>query len=556
MACPRACCALLAFLGWAATPPLSAGEKLPADLAFVPADGLAFIHVRLGDVWKSEHFKEWRDTILKAGERALAGFDQRFVPAPSSIDRLTVAVLRSEQPQREPDVVFILATTKPIDQDAFLERMAPGAQQRQAGGKAFYEVPKQKVGLHFAGAHTLVFGPAAAVERALQQPPARQGDLSEALKQAREGKPLVAAVNVAALASLLPPRALEQAPPPVQALAQARLATLTVDFGEENKIDLKLIYADAEQAAEAEQGAKAGVKMARAYLAQTRQQATAKVLGDGQPGTLEDLPEAAGALFGLGAINRLDEFLAVLPLKKEGAALHLSLRLPREYSSVVTVGAISSALLVPAVQKVRAAAVRTQDQNNLKQLVLALINHADSHRGNMTPAAICDKDGKPLLSWRVAILPYIEQDALYRQFKLDEPWDSDHNKKLISQMPGIYMTPAAPPRVGETHYRVFVGGGAAFDLTKPTRWPASFRDGTSNTLLIVQTADSVPWTKPDDLPYDEKKPLPKLGGFYAGGYNAAFADGSVRFLSVTVPEATLRALITRAGGEITPGLDR
>src|SRR5205085_10226222 len=106
--------------------------------------------------------------------------------------------------------------------------------------------------------------------------------------------------------------------------------------------------------------------------------------------------------------------------------------------------------------------------------------------------AICDKQGRPLLSWRVAILPYIEQGQLYKQFKLDEPWDSEHNRKLIPLMPATYVVPAAPPKPGETHYRVFVGGGAAFDLAKPTRI-SQFTDGSSNTFLIVETADTVVW---------------------------------------------------------------
>ena len=252
-------------------------------------------------------------------------------------------------------------------------------------------------------------------------------------------------------------------------------------------------------------------------------------------------------------LNLDEEFLVAPPLKRDGSTLALSLQLPQGGSAVLSMGAISAGLLVPAVQKVREAAGRTQDQNNLKQMGLAMHNYYDSHKG-LPPAAICDKNGKPLLSWRVAILPYIEQDNLYRQFKLDEPWDSEHNKRLIAQMPPLYVIPAAPTKPGETHYRVFVGGGALFDLDKQVKF-ADVRDGTSNTIMIVESADSVPWTKPDDLPYDAQKPLPKLGGFYANGYNVALADGSVRFMSATVPEATLRAMITRSGGEVIGNVD-
>src|SRR5262245_30267782 len=196
---------------------LPAGDApLPADLALVPADCLGFVHVRLADVWKSELFKEWRQTLLKAGDEALAAFDKRFVPMPSSIDRITVALTRNNNFQQEPDVIVILATSKPIDREAFLERMTPGAEKQQVGDKTFYEVRRQKIGLHFADDRTLVFGPAESVHRALRQAPARQGDLAPALQQARAGKPLVVAVNAAALMTFLPPAALQQIPPPFQ----------------------------------------------------------------------------------------------------------------------------------------------------------------------------------------------------------------------------------------------------------------------------------------------------------------------------------------------------
>src|SRR5882672_4340583 len=70
--------------------------------------------------------------------------------------------------------------------------------------------------------------------------------------------------------------------------------------------------------------------------------------------------------------------------------------------------------------------------NDLKQLALAMHNYHSAY-GQLPPAAVRDKNGKLLLSWRVLILPYIEQDNLFKEFKLEEPWDSDHNKKLIAK---------------------------------------------------------------------------------------------------------------------------
>src|SRR5262245_31540948 len=171
---------------------------------------------------------------------------------------------------------------------------------------------------------------------------------------------------------------------------------------------------------------------------------------------------------------------------------------------------MSLVLLVPAVQQVRVAAARTQSQNNLKQIVLAFHSYNDTHR-RLPPVAVFGKDGRPLYSWRVLLLPFVEQEPLFRQFKLDEPWDSPHNIALLPLLPPVYRHPLQDPNdTSNTHYQVFngpVGGDrtqqAAFvsptlplipfrnvttrepvlESSTITRIPHSFRDGTSNTIL-------------------------------------------------------------------------
>jgi hypothetical protein len=191
--------------------------------------------------------------------------------------------------------------------------------------------------------------------------------------------------------------------------------------------------------------------------------------------------------------------------------------------------------------------------NNLKKLALGMMNYADVNGGKMPEAATHGKDRMPLHSWRVQILPYIEEEKLYKQFKLDEPWDSAHNKKLIEKMPKVFQPVAGKPKDKHaTHYQVLVGGGAAFQGPGggAARFPAAFVDGTSNTILIVEAAEAVPWTKPVDLTYDPKKPLPKFGGMFKDGFNAVFADGRTLFIGKDADKDTLRAAITIAGGEV------
>lgn len=209
-----------------------------------------------------------------------------------------------------------------------------------------------------------------------------------------------------------------------------------------------------------------------------------------------------------------------------------------------------AALMLPAVQAAREAARRTQCVNNLKQIGLAF--HFFESNTSTLPGDIVDEDGKPLLSWRVAILPYIEQAELYGKFKLDEPWDSAHNRPLLEEMPGIYLCPSRPP--GEkthAHYRGFAGPHAMFEPGKKVAI-RDVTDGTSNTLLVVESAEEVPWTKPGDLPFDPKA-APSLYGAaskHSAGLNGLFVDGSVRFLKTTISPEILKGLITRDGGEV------
>ena len=226
---------------------------------------------------------------------------------------------------------------------------------------------------------------------------------------------------------------------------------------------------------------------------------------------------------------------------------------------------------IPFVQYVREGPNKRLTQENLEQIGIAMQSYQDNWQ-TFPPAAICDANGKPLLSWRVAILPYIEQEPLYRQFHLNESWDSPHNLPLVSQMPKIYALPGdSTAAVGDTYFRVFVGNGAAFDDPKQQPPPdgaflpggdiqtrgvsySSFTDGTNDTIMVAESATAVPWTKPDEMPYSPTGPLPALGGHFSGGFYVLMADGSYHFVKATIRPATLRALITRNASDF-PGPD-
>jgi hypothetical protein len=201
-----------------------------------------------------------------------------------------------------------------------------------------------------------------------------------------------------------------------------------------------------------------------------------------------------------------------------------------------------------------------ESANKLKQMALALMI-LEEQNGGLPPGAITDpKTGRPLLSWRVAVLPMIREGGLHARFKLDEPWDSPHNLELLEHMPQLFALPGTTPaKPYLTYYRGFTGPGTAFEA-----FPAAahgpygaaigpklvqFLDGTTNTLLLVEAAEPVEWTRPEELAYEPNHPLPKLGGHFPNGYHAALADGSVLFVSDAVSEDTLRNAITRNDGK-------
>jgi hypothetical protein len=218
----------------------------------------------------------------------------------------------------------------------------------------------------------------------------------------------------------------------------------------------------------------------------------------------------------------------------------------------------ASAVVMAAPDAVLADGGSTIAENNVKQIAIAFHAYNDANAACVSNSY--DKDGKPLLSWRVHLLPYIEQGPLYNRFKLDEPWDSPHNKPLGETVVKVFQVPGHPtPKPWMTYLRGFIGPKDVKPehqpwllegRTKGPQFPANFPDGTSNTLLVAEAAEAVPWSKPDDLVYDGVMPLPKLGG-PNGSFVVGFADGSTRtFRRGQLNEMTLRALITTSGGEV------
>jgi hypothetical protein len=559
-------------------PPLRADDKaLPSDLALASHDPAGFVSIRVGDLVDSAAGKEFLQQLSKEKQGQadlLADLQKELVVAPGDIERLTVA-LGSQ--------VMIVRTTKAYDRDKIFEPLGEPAVKRYKGRTLF--VGAGDNGIMPFDENVFVRGRVQQLQKLVDDAsaPAASSALSEPLEQAAGKHQVTAAVSPVALVMLLgtrqdefrevgakievnpvppPPPSIEkknpppcgesapEAPDPAQPdmqallerlppealpykpLLQARYIALTLDVDEGMKAEVRMAYTDKEQTTDGEAAAKTALYVLRQLLPQAMQQ-------------LSQDPELDKQL--APAMRQLEEALKTATVHSEGTTVTASAQ-----------SKLDLAVFAAMALQVRRRAESVTSQNNLKQIVLAMHDFNDAN-GSTPPPAICGKDGKPLLSWRVAILPYIEQENLFRQFKLDEPWDSPNNKKLLAQMPKTYAPVHGKTKQPySTYYQVFVGPDAPFQIIPDNGplgasgpvIPRNFPDGLSQTILVAEAGEAVPWTKPDDIAFDEKKPVPSLGGDFGFGFHVGMGDGSVLFIKNTIDEKLLKLLIMPADGNV------
>ena len=210
--------------------------------------------------------------------------------------------------------------------------------------------------------------------------------------------------------------------------------------------------------------------------------------------------------------------------------------------------------LAPGSPATAIAASLNELRTKLKRLGFAHHNYHNVYR--TFPLAknpkFFDEKGKPKLSWRVHILPFLEQEPLYRRFNLYEPWDSPQNKPLLELMPDVFRSPDDKDDATTTRFQTLTGPLGTFNVLNGGPRLRDMRDGTSNTLLVVQVgADkAVPWTKPADAEIDPEKPLACLGKLSGSAFVTVMADGAVRTWQTSISATLFRALATPQGGEV------
>jgi RNA polymerase sigma factor (sigma-70 family) len=508
-------------------PAIGARAERPADLKHIPVNALGFIRIAVRDLWASPAMQKIRQQSAGNGVAAvLQDMEKHLGIKIDDLEAISVMLLPGETPQGPPSSPAVLFTTiKPYARERVYIALTPGTQEQSFGGITFYAGQHpESTALTYLSERTFLMTTKSTLQRYAGVLKTSNGGqpLAASLKLAEQNHAIVGGFHVPPYLAQLMKR--EPLPPPAAFLSplfDLENGSLTVDFNGQAQARIQLHFASDEAAEKAADALQTGVGVLKQLVAAV-------------PNEARQDPLAAALL-------------------QEATSDLRTVRVTQQKSGVQVAAQGDTATLLssvlPGIQKTRLAAARTVDSNNLKQMVIALHNYHATYN-HLPPATIADKDGKPLLSWRVAILPYIEQEALYRQFHLDEPWDSEHNSKLLEKMPQIYAIPNHPAKEpSATYYQVFTGKGTPFDNPIGNAF-TDITDGLSNTLMIVEAARAVPWTKPEDLTYAADKALPKLGGVYAEGFMAAFCDGSVQFISKNTSEQKVRALITRNGGEI------
>ncbi len=496
------------------------------DLQRVPDDAIGFVTIGVGDWMGTEAAQKLLQQAASLGPFELV--TNALGVALSDIRRVTFIVADAKRP------CVLVSTRQPVRPEAVRKALVPNGVSVRHESAASY-LADNNTALHFfPDNRAFLFGSLEGVHWVATRPAGSGKSSLAAVRPLLDKHFIVAALNLdlavvrEGLASV--PEDYRQK---YGKLLHSRNAVFTLDITDELRLHVTMTLNNEKEARASVDEARRLIDLGRETLVRLRTEVPPNYREAMEPGFV-----------------LLEAMLRSVQLTPTGDTLDADLRVEKD----VFAAQVPAILL--GVQKVREAASRLSESNNLKQIGLAMHNY-HAVWGALPAASISDASGRPLLSWRVALLPFLEQDTLYKQFRLNESWDSPHNKKVAEQMPKVFASPVGVDAPGLTRYRVFTGDQAAFPERSRQPGPTSlgrrlteFTDGTANTLLVVEAGEAVPWTKPDELPYSPKGPLPRLGS-QPTSFQVLFADGSVRVLNrQSVNDNTLRALITPNGGEI------
>jgi hypothetical protein len=578
-------------------------NKTPHDLDLLPRNTISVVHVRSGDLWKRLGPLGVTDRLAQADIQRDEHAERVWGFPLTAVERVTIVATNEERPLPQFMPLFIQQLNRPLDQakvrQALLkpspvfqtvggmlpagpgEKVPPAppppppppkaeVKEKQIKGRTMLvlEEPNGSRALCFLSERMFVFGDPAGIQAALEA--AEEPDTSAFAVECRK----LAQQNSFLCAFHFDrfPREWRQNMsrniPLASVVLEAQTGFLTVAANKGVEVTAVATFAEETTASSGRKAVSDSLTLLRAVLPMALQELAHTMVEDPDAPAHSyallkslgaDLQQAQIELTGTTVKASLrhtcdDRFLAGLV----GDLLPLITELgPRPTATTFrTVGG-----MLPAgggrVAPVPDPPVRPEKAESMRKIAKAFEKYREA-QGHYPPPALYGKDGTPLLSWRVLLLPYLGEQKLYEQFKLDEPWYSKHNRPLLGKMPRVYgsmfQLQTAEPLVGRTDFRMILGPGAAYEGKEGIQ-PKDLTDGAGQTLLVVENVrfgGEVAWTRPEGYRFGTEWPLPRLvygAGGHEQGFYALFGDGQVRFVKDTVSSTTFRAMITRNGGE-------
>ena len=503
-----------------------------ADLKYIPETAVGVVYIQPQRVMQAPNMELMPIEVITAAGLKEFGFDPMQIQSALILAEFT-------NPERPPGAAVLLRFAQGYDRTRIFPNFLRDAEDVEVAGVTYKRSRAPgRPAVALIDEKTALVGTEETVQRMLQAADS-DGPLRRIVAQANDEHAACVYVTLEPLRDVInmAMAQLPQLPPPLEPFKKVpdliTHAELHVDVAEQSNYELSLHTASPQDAQKLFALAQQALAMGQQLLLQNIRQ---------EMGDSDDPVAIAGMQYAERVVGFL--FQQVQP-QLDGQRVFLSVDAE---ANAATIG-VAVALLLPAVQAAREAARRMQSMNNLKQICLAMHNYHDTF--SRFPTNI-EKDGKALLSWRVQILPFIEQNALYEQFRLDEPWDSPHNMALLDIIPAVYRNPNFTDEFKtKTNYLGIVAPGSLFVNAQPKKF-SDIRDGSSNTVIVVEAGPdrAVPWTKPQDLTIDPSAPLAGLQKMRPGIFLALFADGSVQAITLTIDPKMLLGMFTIDGREV------
>jgi hypothetical protein len=547
------------------TPPVVASSTdsvAPLSLKYFPADAVALFALRPIGFFGRDQLKVL-DRLLN-----INGSDFRNPIPVTKIEQLTMIMVRPDPERPAPEngqqLIFDLVhvrTTEPVDWDKKRAAFPYEMQAVEHAGKRYFKIPEQPNICFFpADDRNYLVGDEWNLKHVVEQSPGDPAKLAwgDVWSQV-ENSSLVFAFEPTFAAKSM--KEVREIPGFEQLLKDSKALAATLDGGVGMRWRILIDCPDEKIADVKVQGAKALIAVARLGV-KTKPKPDPGPDGKVPPPTVNDLTSQLLGSAEFAQVGRT----AVVNMRTEaevGMAMQVVTNAVGAFFGSKVAGnsgqfrfadaAPAAPTAVPGGVINSPAMVKRRglSKQNLERVAAALLKYQERvktlpARGNVSA------DGKPLLSWRVHVLPDLGYEELYREFHLDEPWDSEHNAKLVAKMPREYggsLAADAKPANGNSMVLAVVGPTTCFP-EQGTKSLSEITDGPATTLLVTETRRNLPWTKPDDLMADATgKPSGKLGGVHPGGVIFCTADGKAHFVRDAVLVTLTPALFTIAGQE-------